>query len=62
LRPIPRIVVIIGCVVVAAAAVALTAAWRTGQHATMPPKASCGSATTHRVGGDTQILAAEPAR
>jgi hypothetical protein len=60
LRRIPRIVVIIGCVVVAAAAVALTAAWRTGQHATMPPKASCGSATTHRVDGDTQVLAADP--
>ena len=57
---ISRIAVIICCVVIVAAAGALTAAWRIGQHATVLPKASCGSATTHLVDRDTQVLAADP--
>ena len=72
---ISRIVVIICCAVIPAAAGVLAATWRVGQHATgqhvtgphataMPvtvlPKASCGSAATHRVDGDTQLLAADP--
>ena len=65
MRGIPRIVVIIiGCAVVAAAG-ALTATWpfgqhATGQHWTALPKASCGSATTHGVNSDTQVLIADP--
>lgn len=66
MRGIPRIVVviIIGCAVVAAA-VALAVTWPFGQHTagqhwTALPKASCGSATTHGVNGDTQVLLADP--
>ena len=65
MRGIPRIVlIIIGCAVVAAAAT-LAVTWpsgahATGQHWTALPKASCGSATTHGVNGDTQVFVADP--
>jgi hypothetical protein len=74
LRGIPRIVLIICCVIIPAAAGVLAATWPfgpqpagqhpAGQHVTVPPltelpKPSCGSAGTHRVDGDTQVFAAD---
>jgi len=69
-RAIPRIVLIICCAVIPAAAGVLAATWQIGPHPPGPyvmpvpvtelPKASCGSAATHRVDGDTQVLAADP--
>ena len=75
MRRIPRIVLIICCAVIPAAAGVLAATWRlgpqptghhpAGQHVTVLPltelpKPSCGSAGTHRVDGDTQVFAADP--
>jgi hypothetical protein len=70
-RGIPRIVliiVIVGSAVVATAAALAattligqhaTGQHPTGQHWTVLPKASCGSATTHFVNSDTQVLIAD---
>ena len=51
--------IICGAVVVVAGAV-LVAIWRGDDDAKALPKASCGVATTHRLDGDTTILAADP--
>ena len=58
------------CAVIAGVVGVLAALWRTGQHTTgryatgqhvtVLPKASCGSAVTHRVDGGTQVLTADP--
>ena len=53
----PRAIVILCAVIVAAAAVVIT--WRVSQHQTAAPTAACGSAWTHAVNGQTQLLSAD---
>lgn len=54
-----RILVVICSVFVVIAGTVL-ATWRNDHGAKVLPKASCGSATTHRLDGDTTVLAADP--
>jgi hypothetical protein len=56
---IPRTVVIIGAVIVAAVG-SVAAAWRISQRPAALPHASCGSASTHFLSSDTRILRADP--
>jgi len=56
---IPRTAVII-CAVIVAALGAAAAAWRISQHPSALPHASCGSASTHFLTSDTQVLRADP--
>jgi hypothetical protein len=53
----PRAIVILCAVIVAVAAAVIT--WRVSQHQTAAPPAACGSAWTHRINGQTQLLGAD---
>jgi hypothetical protein len=55
---IPRAVVIL-CAVIVAAAAAVVITWRVSQHQTAAPPASCGSAVTHFLNGQTHLLGAD---
>ena len=59
---IPKTAVIICAAIatVAAAAGAAAAAWPIDQHPAALPHPSCGSASTHFLTGDTQLLRADP--
>jgi len=54
----PRAIVIL-CAVIVAAAAAVVITWRVSQHQTAAPTASCGSAWTHAVNGQTHLLGAD---
>jgi hypothetical protein len=51
---------LISCAVLGAAVGASVTIWQHAQHARSLPKASCGSATTHFIDGNTQVFAADP--
>jgi hypothetical protein len=53
----PRAIVILSAVIVAAAVAVIT--WQVSQHQTAAPTASCGSAWTHAVNGQTHLLGAD---
>jgi hypothetical protein len=53
----PRAIVIVCAVIVAAAAALIT--WQVSQHETAAPPAACGSAWTHSLNGQTQLLGAD---
>jgi len=55
---IPRAIVIL-CAVIVAAAAAVVITWRVSQHQTATPPASCGSAVTHFLNGQTHLLGAD---
>jgi hypothetical protein len=54
----PRTIIII-CAVIVAVVAAAAFALRIGHHRTALPRASCGSATTHFLTSDTQVLSAK---
>ena len=51
---------IIICAVIVAVAGAAAFAWRISHHPAVLPRASCGSASTHFLSSDTQLLGADP--
>jgi hypothetical protein len=53
------VAVIVGAVLVAGIG-AVTVNWWNSRHSAALPHASCGSATTHSLDGDTQVLSADP--
>ena len=55
----PRAIVILCAVIVAAAAAAALTTWQVSQHQTAAPPAACGSAWTHSLNGQTQLLGAD---
>ena len=55
----PRAIVILGAVIVAAAAATAVISWRVSQHQTAAPPATCGSAWTHSLNGQTHLLGAD---
>jgi hypothetical protein len=54
-----RAIVILCAVIVAAAAAAALTTWQVSQHQTAAPPAACGSAWTHSLSGQTQLLGAD---
>jgi hypothetical protein len=54
----PRAIVIL-CTVIVAVAAAVVITWRVSQYQTAGPTASCGSASTHAVNGQTHLLSAD---
>jgi len=56
---VPRPAIIICAVIVAAACTAGSAAWFSGHHAKALPRATCGTASTHFLTGNTQMLSAD---
>ena len=54
----PRAIVIL-CAVIVAAAAAAVITWQVSQHQTASPPAACGSAWTHGLNGQTQLLGAD---
>jgi hypothetical protein len=55
----PRAIVILCAVIVAAAAAAALISWQVSQQQTAAPPAACGSASTHNLNGQTQLLGAD---
>ena len=55
-----RVLIVIGCVVAVAIVAVAVESWRSSQQAGALPKASCGSATTHRADNHTVIITADP--
>lgn len=55
----PRAIVILCAVIVAAAAAAAVITWQVSQHQAAAPPANCGSAWTHSLSGQTQLLGAD---
>jgi hypothetical protein len=55
----PRAIVILCAVIVAVAAAAALITWQVSQQQTAAPPAACGSASTHNLNGQTQLLSAD---